>query len=68
MGPHRDRLRTRVLRAALSATWVEAFIVSETVALVATFVFGLRDPWLFLLCAIIGVVALTDIIFDPSQP
>lgn len=57
-----------MLRAALNTTWVEAFIVSETVALVATFVFGLRDPWLFLLCAIIGIVALTDVIFDPSQP
>lgn len=56
-----------MLRAALNTTWVEAFIVSETVALVATFVFGLRDPWL-LLCAIIGIVALTDVIFDPSQP
>lgn len=56
-----------MLRAALNTTWVEAFIVSETVALVATFVFGLRDPWLFLLCAIIGIVALTDVIFDPSQ-
>lgn len=46
---------------------MEAFIVSEVVTIVAAFVFGLCDPWAFLLCAAIGVIALADAMFDPNQ-
>lgn len=46
---------------------MEAFLVSEGVAIAVTALLGLRDPWLFAICAGLGIIAVTDAIFDPDN-